>query len=62
MRYEFLCEKCGYKGYIKLLADQRNKNYNCPKCSYKLTRLIGNTTSFILKGAGFYCNRDRKDK
>lgn len=54
INYEFLCEKCGYKDEIYLPISKRNVKRNCPKCLNILTRLIGNSTGFFLKGDGFY--------
>ena len=57
--YEYLCEKCGTKSFKRKSISKRNEIEIC-KCGQKMVRLIGIGSSFILKGKGFYCNREKK--
>jgi len=58
MIYEYVCTKCGRKKDIKKLISKRNEEEKCV-CGEILVRMIGRSRSFILKGKGFYCNREQ---
>jgi len=58
--YEYECTHCGHNFEIsqKITDAVLNK---CPKCNYKLKRLIGSGSGIIFKGAGFYATDYRKN-
>lgn len=60
MFYDFKCE-CGYKVNRNVRINYPKKS-KCPQCkNNSLIRLIGTGNGgFILKGEGFYSNRDKK--
>lgn len=51
--YQYIC-KCGYKLEKYRTMGKRNWDIKCPKCGELMTRLIGNGSSFNLKGKGFF--------
>ena len=55
--YEFLCTKCGRKKDVRKPISKKDEVEKC-KCRDAMIRLVGKGTSFILKGKGFYCNRE----
>jgi putative FmdB family regulatory protein len=51
--YEYECTSCGYR--FEMLQKISEKPVNtCPKCKGKVKRLISGSSSFILKGSGWY--------
>jgi len=59
--YNFECENCGHKEENFVAISKRNNARKCSKCKHLMTRLIGSTSNFILKGEGFYQNDYPKD-
>ena len=57
--YTFQCDNCNYQEDFLLTISKRNEPKKCPKCQNLMTRLIGKGGGFILKGKGFYCNREQ---
>ncbi len=51
--YEYECTTCGYR-FEMLQKISENPISACPKCSGKVKRLISDSSSFILKGSGWY--------
>ncbi len=60
--YEYECSSCGYR--FEMLQKISEKPINtCPKCNGKAKRLISSSSSFILKGSGWYeTDYVKKDK
>ena len=58
--YDFECSNCNNKEEILLQINKRNEEKFCPKCNKPMSRLIGKGNGFILKGEGFYCNRNKR--
>lgn len=51
--YEYECPSCGYK--FEAFQKISDKPLTvCPKCKGKIKRLISDSSSFILKGKGWY--------
>ena len=52
--YEYQCQKCDYL-FEKLQKITDKPVALCPECSSKAKKIMS-SSSFILKGAGFYVN------
>ena len=57
--YEYECTHCGhnFEAFQKMSDEPLKK---CPKCDYKVKRLIGAGSGIIFKGSGFYATDYRK--
>jgi putative FmdB family regulatory protein len=57
--YEYECTHCGhgFEAFQKMTDKPLDK---CPKCGYKIKRLIGGGSGIIFKGPGFYATDYRK--
>lgn len=53
-KYEYLCEKCGYKLEEYRTMGKRNWYTKCNKCGNQMIRLIGSNNPVNLKGDGYY--------
>ncbi len=51
--YEYECTSCGYRFEMFQKISEKPVN-TCPKCKGKVKRLISGSSSFILKGSGWY--------
>ncbi|MGB9735612.1 MAG: FmdB family zinc ribbon protein [bacterium] len=51
--YEYQCTVCGYKFEVFQKISDKPITV-CPKCKGKVKRLISDSSSFILKGKGWY--------
>lgn len=56
-RYQHICLKCKREKEVIKPFSKRNETEKCV-CGNRMTRLIGLGKTFILKGKGFYCNRE----
>jgi len=58
--YTYICEECDHQ-FDKNHSILAKKLKKCPKCEKNtLCRQIGTGSMFVLKGDGFYCNRNKK--
>ena len=57
--YEYECDNCNktFEVFQKITDAPLKK---CPKCSKKISRLIGGGSGVIFKGSGFYATDYRK--
>jgi putative FmdB family regulatory protein len=51
--YEYECTSCGYK-FDMFQKISEKPITTCPRCKGKVKRLISKSSSFILKGSGWY--------
>jgi putative FmdB family regulatory protein len=51
--YDYICDECGRK-YEKFQSMSEEPDTQCPVCSGKVRRLIGQGAGIIFKGHGFY--------
>ncbi len=51
--YEYECTSCGHT-FEKFQKISEKPVQTCPKCKGKVKRLISGSSSFILKGSGWY--------
>ena len=59
MIYEYKCDQCGVVTEM-LFRQVEDGTCKCQNCGCIANRMVS-TGSFVLKGAGFYCN-DSRDK
>lgn len=60
--YEFRCEKCGRINVRSLPISSKQDTVVCEKCGeYKAKRMISSST-FVLKGGGWYAEGYNKTK
>jgi len=57
--YEYECRHCGHRFELSQKITDKPLS-QCPKCSKKVTRLIGSGSGIIFKGPGFYATDYRK--
>ena len=51
--YEYECTKCGSR-FERFQGIKAEPLKRCPKCRYKVKRLLGSGAGIIFKGSGFY--------
>jgi putative FmdB family regulatory protein len=64
---DFRCRKCKYDFeilYLSFSEEEREKaNLECPKCGHKkVEKKMSASTSFILKGSGYYSTDYKKKR
>lgn len=52
--YEYECPKCGLGVTKKRAIAERDDPVRCPACWGTMTRTLSRSTSFALKGGGWY--------
>ena len=57
--YDYECRHCGHHFEASQMITDKPLS-RCPKCSKKVTRLIGSGGGIIFKGPGFYATDYRK--